>query len=101
MGWRYDPDKFRRHVDEARTFGRYARGKEPASWDDLLGRPFLPPEGEPVQYPVPSLPLPTGPGDDDRLDVALRLQQIAQLYESGLITYPEFQSLRERVLSAV
>lgn len=101
MGWRYDPEKLRRHVEEARTFGRYARGKEPAGLEDLLGRPFLSPDGEPARYPAPVTPLPTGPGDYLRLDAALRLQQIGQLYESGVISLSEFESLRDRVLSGL
>lgn len=98
MGWKRDPEKFRRHVQEAKSFWSMAQGDEPAGLEDLVGRPFLPPEGPPEQYPRDVLGGVTGPGDD-RSDTLLRLQQLAQLYESGVLTPAEFQTLKGRILA--
>ena len=96
MGWKRDPEKFKRHVDEAWGFLEQARGNEPAGYEDLLGRPFLPPKGPPMSYPPHVLG--PGPGDDNS-DVLFRLQQLAQLYEAGVLTPSEFQVAKRRVLS--
>lgn len=98
MGWKRDPEKFRRHVQEARTFWQIAQGDEPAGLEDVLGRPFLPPDGPPQQYPDAVLPRPTGPGDTDS-DMLFRLQQLAQLYEAGLLTPAEFETVKARILA--
>ena len=75
MGWKRDPEKFRRHVAEAKGFWGMATGDEPAGVEDIFGRPFLPPEGPPVTYEPGEVN--TSPGDE-RSDVLFRLQQLAQ-----------------------
>ena len=100
MGWGRDPEKFRRHVAEARGFFEQAKNGPPAGIEDLFGRPFLPPEGPPAvvdDYPRPAPD--TSPGDDQN-DVYLRLMQLGQLYESGVITHAEFLSLKARVIAS-
>jgi len=96
MGWKRDPEKLRRHIEEAKGFWGVATGDEPAGLEDLVGRPFQPPEGPPVTYPRQEMP--TSPGDD-RSDVLFRLQQLAQLYEAGVLTQAEFTQAKSRVLS--
>lgn len=99
MGWQKDPEKFQRHIDEAKIFWGIAKGDEPAGVGDILGRPFLPPEGPPMSYP-PEVYAPTSPGDD-RGDVLFRLQQLAQLYESGALTAQEFSAAKQRILQGM
>jgi hypothetical protein len=98
MGWRRDPEKFRRHIAEAKGFFDQAKDGPAAGVEDLFGRPFLPPAGPPVhlEYPTPQ-PV-TSPGDEQN-DVYLRLMQLGQLYESGVITQQEFEELKARIIS--
>lgn len=96
MGWKRDPEKFRRHLAEAKGFLGAATGDEPAGAEDLFGRPFLPPEGPPVTYQRDEVA--TSPGDE-RSDVLYRLQQLAQLYEAGVLSPAEFSAAKARVLA--
>lgn len=99
MGWQRDPEKFQRHLAEAKNFWAMANGNEHASVEDLLGRPFLPPKGPPERYPTDAYTR-TSPGDD-RDDILYRLQQLAQLYESGVLTQQEFTAAKERILQGM
>lgn len=81
-----------------RPSGGVATGNEPAALEDVLGRPFLPPEGPAASYPPEVIAAPTGPGDD-RADLLYRLQQLAQLYEAGVLTPAEFAAAKARVLA--
>lgn len=81
MGWRHDPEKVRRHVDEAKRFWDVARGDEPAGLKDLVGRPF--------QHPSPSEPDVT-PQPHPTPEVNLYVLQAAQLYEAGAINQQQF-----------
>lgn len=100
LGWKYDPEKFRRHVTESKIFWDIARGDESAGVGDILGRPFLSPEGPPATYPPDQVATANSPGDDPG-DIPFRLQQIAQLYESGVISHDEWGGLRARILSGL
>jgi hypothetical protein len=98
MGWGRDPEKFKRHVAEARGFFEQAKDGPPAGMEDLFGRPFLPPAGPPLRADYPT-PHPATSRGDEQNDVYLRLMQLGQLYESGVITQQEFEDLKARVIS--
>jgi hypothetical protein len=57
LGW--NKDKVRRNAEEAKIFFEVARGKEPAGWENVFGRPFRVPP--PAPTPAPASPPPTAP----------------------------------------
>jgi hypothetical protein len=86
MGWGYDKNKVRDQVGEMKDFWEQARGNQPASFKDLLGRRFRRPDGS--EFHVDPLP-------EDHANYYL--VNLAHLAESGLMTTSEFELIRGRI----
>jgi hypothetical protein len=84
MGWGYDRDKVQQHVDEAKTFLRYARGDERAGLEDMIGRPFK----DRSELPEEDRPQPVEP-----VQVNIYMLHAQQLLEADLITVEQYSQI--------